>query len=249
MKNKIQWRHYLVIFLPAFMLFASCAYKERVLPIDLPLSAENRVTINGLHISAISFENQQSAKKAFGFNIRKAGLLPIQLAFQNEGNETVTLIPEQTFLVDTKNRAWPINSLERTYKRVEDYYRVNETFSGAAKPAFLLGAAGAVVGLAVGIVTGEDLGEAAGKGAAIGAAAGAIGGGTDSYQNAKTKINDDLYEKSLENKEILPNQIAYGTLFFPGFPDEARGGSHLKITLSFGDKTQAATIDLSAYLE
>ena len=249
MKNKSRWRHYLVIFLPVLMLFASCAYKERVLPINLPLSAENRVTINGLHISAISFENKQSAKKAFGFDIRKAGLLPVQIVFQNEGEETVTLIPEQTFLVDTKNRAWPINSLERTYKRVEDYYRISETLSGAAKPAFLLGAAGAVVGLAVGIVTGEDLGESAGKGAAIGAAVGAISGGVDSYQNAKKKINDDLYEKSLENKEILPNQIAYGALFFPGFPDEAHGASHLKITLSFGDKIQAATIDLLAYTE
>ena len=71
----------------------------------------------------------------------------------------------------------------------------------------------------------------------------------DSYQNAKRKINDDLYEKSLENKEILPNQIAYGALFFPGFPDEAHGASQLKITLSFGDKIQAVAIDLSAYLE
>tara|TARA_B100000315_G_scaffold8245_1_gene8203 strand:+ start:57730 stop:58479 length:750 start_codon:yes stop_codon:yes gene_type:complete len=249
MKNKTQWRHYLVIFLPAFMLFASCTYKERVLPINLPLNAENRVTINGLHISAISFENKESAKKAFGFDVRKAGLLPVQIAFQNEGEETVTIIPEQTFLIDTKNRAWPINSLERTYKRVEDYYRVNETIAGAGEPALLLGAAGAVVGLAIGIVTGEDLGESAGKGAAIGGAAGAIMGGTDSYQNAKRKINDDLYEKSLENKEILPTQIAYGALFFPGFPDEAHGASHLKITLSFGEKTQAATIDLLSYLE
>ena len=105
MKNKSRWYHYLAIFLAVSMLFTSCAYKERVLPINLPLSAENRVTINGLHVSAISFENRQSAKKTFGFDIRKAGLLPVQLAFQNEGEETVTLIPEQTFLIDDKNRA------------------------------------------------------------------------------------------------------------------------------------------------
>ena len=215
------------------IVLTSCTYKDRVQPLILPLNAHNTVIVNGLYITAISYENADAAKKAFGFNIRKAGLLPVQISFQNEGEESVSLVPEQTFLVDSKNQAWPINSKERTYQRIEKYIDIGEGVAGAGKPALLLGAAGAIAGLAVGIVTGENIGKTVGQGATIGAAAGAIGGAAKSYADPKDEIKDDLRSKSLENKQILPNQIAYGMLFFPGYANEASDTRQLKLTLSF----------------
>lgn len=245
MKHLIWYPRLVLVSLFLIIAFvSSCSYKERVQPIKLPSASRNSVSINGLQIAAVAFEDQQTAKEAFGFDIRGAGLLPVQLVFQNEGEKPVTLLPEQTFMIDSQNQAWPINSLDRTYKRVEKHAEIGETVAGTAKPALLLGAAGAIAGLAVGIVTGENVGEAMGKGAVIGGAAGAIGGGASGYLEAERKIQRDLADKALENKAILPNQIAYGILFFPGFAEEARDAAQLKLTLSFNGTVQSVTIDL-----
>lgn len=235
----------IIFFLAVILLFSpSCAYQERVQPITLPASAENYVVVNGVQISAKAFADKKAANDAFGFDIRSAGLLPVQVVFQNDGDRPVSLVAEQTFLIDSKKQAWPVNSLDRTYNRVEKHVDVGETAAGAAKPALLLGAAGALAGLAVGIVIGDNIGEAMGKGAAIGAAAGAIGGGVSGYQDARGKIKKDLSQKALVNKEILPSQLGYGMLFFPGFAEEAQDAVQLKLTLSFSGELHSVTLDL-----
>jgi len=228
------------------LLFSSCSYQERVQPIVLPVASKNYVIIDGVQISAEAFVDRKKAAESFGFDIRKAGLLPVQVVFQNDGAYPVSIIPEQTFLVDTKNHAWPVNSLDRTYSRVEKYTDIGETAAGATKPAFLLGAAGALAGLAVGIVTGENIGEAMGKGAAIGAAAGAVSGGVSGYQEAKGKIKKDLSQKALVNREVLPGQIGYGMLFFPGFAEEAQDASQLRLTVSLAGEIRTVTFDISS---
>ncbi|MFZ5771874.1 MAG: hypothetical protein ACOY4W_10615 [Thermodesulfobacteriota bacterium] len=230
----------------SLLFLPSCAYQERVQPITLPAGAKNYTVVGGVQISAKAFADKKTAKEAFGFDIRGAGLLPVQVVFQNDGDRPVSLVAEQTFLLDFSNQAWPVNSLDRAYSRVEKYTDVGEAAAGAAKPALLLGAAGALAGLAVGIVTGDNIGEAMGKGAAIGAAAGAIGGGVTGYQDARGKIKQDLAQKALVNREILPGQIGYGMLFFPGFAEEAQDAAQLKLTLSFSGELHSVTLDLPA---
>jgi hypothetical protein len=237
-------RYGISVLLLTLIVLPSCSYKDRVQPLILPTADSNHLLVQGLYVSATAYVDEKSAEAAFGFNIRKAGLIPVQLSFQNEGTHKVDIIPEQTFLLDAKNQAWPITTRERTYSRVEKYVDTGEALSGTVKPGLLMAAAGAVVGLAVGIVTGENIGEAAGKGAVIGAAAGALGGGADAYMNAKDKIRSDLRQKSLENKQILPNQIGYGVLFFPGFAEEAGDATQLKLSLSFDGEVQIVNISL-----
>jgi hypothetical protein len=245
MKEKTMIARVTIILLAVSLLFLpSCAYKERVQPITLPSGANNYVVVNGVQISAAAYADKKTAKEAFGFDIRGAGLLPVQIVFQNDGDSPVSLVAEQTFLIDSRNQAWPVNTLDWTYSRVEKHVDVGEAAAGAAKPALLLGAAGALAGLAVGIVTGDNIGEAMGKGAAIGAAAGAVGGGISGYKDARGKIKQDLSQKALMNKEILPNQIGYGMLFFPGFAEEAQDATQLKLTLSFSGELHSVTLDL-----
>jgi len=245
MKEKTMISRVTFFFLAVSLLFSpSCAYKDRVQPITLPAGAKNYVVVNGVQISAASFADKKAANDTFGFDIRSAGLLPVQVVFQNDGDRPVSLVAEQTFLIDSKNQAWPVNSLDRTYSRVEKHVDVGETFAGAAKPALLLGAAGALAGLAVGVVVGDNIGEAMGKGAAIGAAVGAIGGGVTGYQDARGKIKQDLSQKALVNRQILPNQIGYGMLFFPGFAEEAQDAVQLKLTLSFAGELHSVTLDM-----
>ncbi|MDX9787814.1 MAG: hypothetical protein RBT11_13605 [Desulfobacterales bacterium] len=234
-----------VFFICLMIVISSCTYKDRVQPIPLAGANQNALNVNGLYVSAVAYVDEKAAEKAFGFNIRQAGLLPIQVSFQNEGAQSVEVISEQTFLLDSKNQAWPINTQERTYQRIEKHTDVGETVAGAGKPALLLGAAGAVAGLAIGIITGENIGEAVGKGAVIGATAGVLGGGASGYSKAEGKIRNDLRSKTLTSSLIGPNQIAYGFLFFPGFPEEAQDAKLLKLTLGFDEGMQTVNLNLN----
>ncbi len=223
----------LLVFLTAAL--PGCSYNDRVAPIRLPESSSNMVEIDGLKISAQAYTNPESARTTYGFDARKAGVLPVQVTFQNDGRTQVSVNPEQTFLVDHQQNAWPILSLEKTYARTHKYVQVGETAKGAVTPALLLGAAGAVAGLAIGIVSGNNIGETMGKGAVIGAAAGAIGGGANAYAKSTRQIKQDLTDKNMKNKPIQPGQIAYGTLFFPGTPgEEASSARELRLSLTFG---------------
>ena len=230
-----------ILLLPSFV---SCTYQDRVQPVSLPDGSPNSVNINGLKLSATPYADREKAKKAFGFDIRDAGLLPVQLVFQNDGTDVIDLVPGQTFLIDRENQAWPVISSERTYERVRKHVDIGETMAGTAKPALLLGAAGAVAGLAVGIVTGENLGEYAGKGAVIGGSAGALGGGAQGWQEARKKIKQGLRDQTLKSQKIMPGQIAYGMLFFPGYDEEARSTTLLKLTLSFSGEHRPVTLPL-----
>jgi hypothetical protein len=167
----------------------------------------------------------------------------VQLTLQNDSPDKVRINAEQTFLIDNNNRAWPILSLEKTYQRTAGHVDLGETAKGAGKPALLMGAAGALAGLAVGVVTGQNIGEAMGTGAVIGAAGGAIVGGAKSYSDSGEKIRDDLAAKSLRNEAILPHQIAYGVLFFPGMPgEEADGVKELRLSLTIGNTPQVVVL-------
>jgi len=213
-----------ISFLVVFLL-TSCGYKDRVAPVSLPDNFSNMVVVgDGLKISAIAFLDPKQAEGVFGFNVRKAGLLPVQLTLQNDGSMDAQVVANQTFLVDRQNNAWPVATLERTYERTKSYVDIGET--------------------AIGIVTGNNVGESMGKGAVLGTAAGAIAGGAKGYGDAKDKLRDDLYSKSLKNSVILPGQIAYGVLFFPGMPEEAQSAKELRLQVNVGGRGQIVKIYL-----
>lgn len=225
---------------------SSCSYSDRVAPIKLPESSSHMVVVNGLKIAATAFVDRDRAASSYGFDIRKAGILPVQITFQNDGGRPVKINPTQTFLLDNDNNAWPILALEKSYERTSKYVKIGESAKGATTPAILMGAAGAVAGLAIGIVSGNNVGEMMGKGAAIGAAGGALAGGADAAARSNRTVREDLAEKSLQNKAIQPGQIAYGTLFFPGIQDsEAQSAKQLRLSLAFGQGAEEiVSIDL-----
>ena len=233
------------LFFMALLLLSSCSYKDRVAPISLPDNSSNMVVVgDGLKISATAFVDPDQAQGVFGFNVRKAGLLPVQLTLQNDGSTKAQILADQTFLVDQQNNAWPVATQERTYQRTKKYVDVGETLKSAAKPSLLMGAAGAVAGLAIGIVTGENIGESMGKGAVLGGAAGAVVGGAKGHGDVEEKLREDLYTKSMKNSPILPGQIAYGVLYFPGMPEEAQSARELRLHIDIGGKSQVVKIYL-----
>lgn len=235
---------WLATLLSMLSLTFGCAYHDRVAPLNLPDAKNGGIVVgDGVKISALAFRSDEAAKQAFGFGARKAGLLPVQITLQNDSPDKVRINPEQTFLLDNNNQAWPILSLEKTYQRTAGHVDLGETVKGAGKPALLMGAAGALAGLAVGVVTGQNVGEAMGTGAVIGAAGGAIVGGAKSYSDSGEKIRTDLAGKTLRNEAILPHQIAYGVLFFPGMPgEEAEGVKEVRLSLTIGNTPQVVVL-------
>lgn len=212
------------------LISCSTAYKAQPLPFKSPAAYHNVVTVAGAQVAGEVFTDPQAAKKAFGFDILGAGLLPVQLVFDNQGQSPLEINPGQTFLEDDQDNLWPILTHDFAYERATKYAQTNEIFKKGAYSGFLGAAAGSLIGAAIGIVSGENVGSAIGKGAAVGAAAGATLGAGAAYgsDDARSAIVKDLRSKSLQNKPIDPGELSHGILFFPG---EAKSARALRLQL------------------
>jgi hypothetical protein len=219
-KNKI------IMAATIFIIATACAtsYKTKPLPFKLPGSYENAVEVEGALVAAQAYADPKRAKEAFGFDVRGAGMLPVQVVFDNQGPHSLRINPQQTFLEDEVGNLWPILAEQTAYERTTKYAHTKQIFKEGAYGGFLGATAGAIVGAAVGVVAGENVAVTAAKGAAVGAAAGSTLGGVKGYTSdeAQRAIINDLHQKSLENKAVNSKSIAYGFLFFPGEAPSAK---------------------------
>lgn len=224
--------------------FSACGptYKAQPLSFKSPEAYSNSVRVADTSIGGTAFSDPEAAKAAFGFDVRAAGMLPIQLVFDNQGNKTLEINPDQTFLEDEQGNLWPILTEEFAYERATRYAQTKEAFKEGAYKGFLGAAAGAVIGAAIGIVSG-DLGESVGKGAAVGAAAGGTLGGAGAYasNDARAAIINDLSDKSLKNRYITPGNLSHGIIFFPG---EAKSTKQLRLQLKEKESGNVHTVYL-----
>lgn len=213
-------------------LAAGCgtAYKAKPLPFRAPSSYANSLEVGGATLAAQAYADREKAKEAFGFDIRGAGMLPVQVIFDNQGPHALKIVPEQTFLEDESGNLWPILEEHFAYDRATKYAQTQQIFKEGAYAGFLGATAGAIIGAAIGIVAGEGVGSALGKGAALGAAAGATLGGAKGFasDDARRGIISDLNKKSLDNKAVKPGSLAFGFIFFPG---EAPSAKKLRLRL------------------
>lgn len=237
----------LIFFITICLLtFAGCTpgYKAKPLSFKTPAAFENAVSIGGAQIGAKAYVDPAEAKEAFGFDIRGAGMLPVQVVFDNQGSHQLEIKGEQTFLEDENGNLWPILSNKIAYERATKYAETKQMFKEGIYKGALGAAAGSIIGAAVGIVTGEGVAESAGKGAAVGAAAGSVIGGAEAYGSGEARrgIISDLNEKSLQNRIIDPKSLAYGFLFFPG---EAKSALKLRLQLLEVDSGKVHNVNLN----
>lgn len=217
------------------ILFTGCSsYEVKPLPFKSPSSLNNAVNVAGADVAASAFTDPKKAKETFGFDVLGAGMLPVQVVFDNQGSHALEVVGNQTFLEDKNGNLWPILSKDIAYERATQYAKTKEIFKEGAYKGFLGAAAGTVIGAAIGIVSGENVASAAGKGAAVGAAAGATIGGAIGYgsDDAIKSITNDLREKSLQSNDVLPKSLAHGILFFPG---EAVSAKQLRLQIKETD--------------
>jgi len=228
-----------------FMISTGCAssYKAQPLPFKAPSGYPNATEVAGFVVGAKAFADPKEAKEAFGFDVLAAGMLPVQVVLDNQGRHPLVINGSQTFLEDGSDNLWPLLDSKTAYERATKYAQTKSIFKEGAYSAMLGTAAGAVIGAAIGVVTGEDVAIAAGKGAAAGAAGGATIGGIRGYgsDDARHDIIDDLNGKTLQNKPMVPGNLSYGVLFFPG---EAASAKELRLQLKETDTGKSYTIKM-----
>jgi len=234
----------LILLLTLISVGCSTAYKIKPLPLKAPAAFPNMVDIEGSQIAAKAFADAKETNEAFGFDILSAGMLPVQVVFDNQGTHPLEIIDHQTFLEDAKGNLWPILNNKIAYERATKYAETKKIFQEGAYSGFLGAAAGSLIGGAIGIVSGSNVAEAVGKGAAVGAATGATLGGAKAYgsDDARREIISDLREKSLENKPVEPKDLAFGFLFFPG---EAGSAKKLRLQIRETDTGKVHVLNMN----
>lgn len=217
------------------LIMAGCArYERKVVPFKMPGAYPNVIEVAGASVAAEAFSDPGMAGEAFGFDIIGAGVLPVQVIFDNRGPHPLEIVSDRTYLVDRGQNLWPILDANLAYDRIAKKTELGEVAPKAATSGLLGAAGGAIIGAAVGIVTGENVAEAAGKGAAVGGAAGAVIGGASGVTDHEVRrhIGEDLHNRSLERKPVPPGRIAHGFIFFPGESEESL---ELRLTLLESD--------------
>ncbi|QXE89814.1 glycine zipper family protein [Geomonas subterranea] len=216
----------LAVFMIAMMLFSGCThYKSQYVSFRPPEAYQNHLEQSGVSLGGEAYATSDAAEKAFGFDIKGAGLLPVMLVMDNKSGKTLELMGGQTFLVDEAGNYWPLVTNKVAFDRLESSTQFASFFGkGAGKGAVLGAAAGTVLGAALGIVSGRSVAGSLGKGAALGAAGGAIIGGTQegTSNDRENRISDDLRSKGLEGKPIPADSLSNGFIFFPGEAPSAK---------------------------
>ena len=213
------------------LLIVGCgagAYKNQEVPFRPPAAYTSMKVVAGAQIAAQSYSDAAAAKKTFGFDIREAGLLPVQVIIDNAGEESIEINPEQTFLIDATGNYWNLLDNRTAYNRVSESTEFGNVTKDSGNKAFWGALGGAVVGAAIAVVAGDNVAEGMGEGALIGGAAGAVIGGAESLNSPESeyRISSDLGVKNLDNKPIRPGELGRGFLFFPG---EAPSASQLRL--------------------
>jgi hypothetical protein len=240
--RRMKWLYLIAIFL--LVAVSACTkYERQVVPFQLPAAYPNATEAAEATIAAKAYDDKDEGGAAFGFDIRGAGILPIQVIFDNRGSHFLEIVPAQTFLVDEANNLWPILEASLAYDRINKKTELGNVVPEGAKSGLLAGAAGGIIGAAIGIVTGTNVAEAAAKGAAVGAAAGLTMGGSQGLTDSEVRyqIRDDLKTRSLEKRAVKPQEIAHGFIFFPG---EAKKSKELRLQLKAIDTGRIYTLIL-----
>lgn len=184
----------------------------------------------GIKVGGEAYAGKDEAEKAFGFDIKGAGLLPVLVVINNGSGRTLEVVPNQTFLVDGTNRYWNVIPNRDAAERIDKATETGAIAKGAGKGAAVGAIGGALLGAAIGIVSGENVASSAGKGAALGAAGGAVVGGVKegTSKDKEYKISDDIRDKGIEGKGISAEGLANGFIFFPA---EAPSAKELRLQM------------------
>lgn len=234
-----------IVCLWSILLGPGCStYTPTVTPFKLPEAYANVQRAADTYVGARAWADDAQAREAFGFDIIGAGILPVQVSFDNRGAQTLVIVPTQTFLTNDRQEIFPVLSDAEAYDRIARGVKFKEGVKGVAQGSLLGAATGALIGAAVGVAGGGRAGEYAMRGATAGAVSGGIFGGLGSAGETEVPrtITDDLTRRDLRNRPIKPGELAYGLILFPR---EAGRPQSLRLQLQDQASGQVFTLQLA----
>lgn len=222
-------------------LLGSCGAprETKVTPLTMPASTGRSVSVQGALIAAASLADPARAQAAFGFDIRSAGLLPVRLTLDNKSRATINIKPEQTFLIDKEGQAWPMLTQAQAYNRINRALEQGEIAIDQSETAKVLKTAVSSLGFALGMLLGRDVAGRPLRCFSVGAGLAQ----DDSCYIIENELRKDLASKGLKNQRILPGDLAYGVLFFPG-RDEAKYPRNLRLSLELDGYPEIVAVPL-----
>jgi hypothetical protein len=227
------------------LVLGACAprYEFKPVPVRPIAGYPNRTVLPEGEIGAAAYSEPGRLKAVFGFDLKKAGVIPVQVRIENRSGDTDLTIVE-ALLTGRDGQGWEVLPSGVVYDRVDKFTGGGLSGEQGVRRTLLWGLAGGVVGAAVGVVTGSNVGEAAGKGAAIGGAVGAasaiIGPGVDDDE-AMMDIQRDFSGRSLDHATVKAGRTANGLLYFPA---ECGDPARLSLTLRAGSETRRVELPL-----
>ena len=167
------------------ILLQGCITHDTIpLIIKVPKFYPSRFEKDNLFIIADPYAEKSKVRYIFGKDIRKKGIYPIHLIFQNHGTSHFDIASIESFLTDEKGREYTPITLEEASKSILRNTPIRVVAYGLLGSAFLV--------LTVPF---------------------AVSAGVSSYRTNKA-IREDFSEKQSVKELIRPHEVSHGFLFF-----------------------------------
>jgi len=208
----------------ASLLLACDSKQGKPEAILLPESLAEPIVADGIRFQALAYLNRQQSQATFGFDILKAGLLPVFVSIDNRSGTAVKIVPRQTFLIDSESQAWPLLAIEQVSERLQgEGIRQDQDLSMPT-----LDKLDALTGFALNMTVSKSF-------------------QADDKPQARPRANlvNNLKKKNFNNPTIPEGEVGSGVLFFPA-REEAKSANRLRLCFEQHGKLQFLNLPLKA---
>lgn len=212
-------------------------FLRRETPAPPPVPEGAWMALDDMRIALRALESPDAGQRAFGFDIRGAGLLPIRLAIANQGSSVARIDAPQTFLIDRRGLAWPLLTLDQATARLKTAGGIGQARESDARP--WTRAPETLTGFALDVVPRNGTDPAGTQSGGLGAWFG-LGGGAP--LPLETRVRNDLMGRFPRNPNLTPGQTADGYLLFPGQTGEAQGILSIRLGVALDGRVRVLEI-------
>ncbi|MDR2368542.1 MAG: hypothetical protein LBF58_10645 [Deltaproteobacteria bacterium] len=208
----------IILLLSIMLATAACAprYEFKPIPVRSLEGFGNRIDFGAGLVGAHAIYDPKELTRFFGFDLKKAGVVPVQIAVKNNQPQATLALTKAT-LLDAEGLLWEVLPPSVVVRRINEHTSGGLSGEQGARRTLLWGLAGGILGATIGVVSGSSVGEAAAKGAAVGGAVGA----TSSIVQASSETSDagdiqkDFATRDMDHATVSPGDTANGLLYFP----------------------------------
>ncbi|MDZ7810299.1 MAG: hypothetical protein U5L11_09280 [Arhodomonas sp.] len=246
MMNRAASWAWLVVVIAVFLTGCASYGEERVAPVPLPEGEADAVTVGETAFLARAYLDPAAAREAFGFDIRGAGLLPVQFVVDNGSSGPVRIDDERVLLEDRDGNAWPVLSARQAEERVRRHVEQGEAVRSRRTCLAAHGPRRRHCRCRNRRSGRRGCRRDRRQGARLPVAPSGLSvAGPAATPTCGREIRRDLAERSIRDRVIAPGELAYGFMFFPG-AEEATSVRQLRLTVTVDERSHALRLPMAA---